>query len=289
LPVGAVQPNAIQTTAPAVPATQTGPVIVQVAEKVIAGPALVVQSETQPIPPPVVTSAAVAGKAAGQNVGQLQTGQAYSLTQPAGVTVTFSRITPDEQPQPPGPLTVTGYQPASVPQGTAFVILGTGFSAPGTLRAAWGSMPLAVTLVNDTQLGAQAPAGASGSNPVTVTVGDQTAAGPALPITSDGGGGNGGIDTGEIVVKLTTKPRAYGNQLVVFAYTADPAGNSFPASVNGRVTGPSGNVDLWGQTTHGLNGPATWSISRPAPWGTPCDVVVHAFSGGKTGTGRAQG
>jgi hypothetical protein len=265
-------------------------VVVTVAAKTLSGPALTVQVDAGPGPGPGPgpAKATVYGEATGAGAASLKENQEYAIVGVADCRVNFSQIVSGGGPAP-GQLTVVGYQPAAVKEGQSFVILGSGFSRPGSLSAVWGTMPLAITPVNDTQIAATAPAGASGSFPVSVTLAGQVATGPALTVTSQGGGGGGGGGDESIRVLVTAKPRAYGNTLAVQAYTSDLSGGSLPASVNGRVTGPGGAVDLWGQTTHGTQSPATWQISRPAPWGTPCDVVVHAFTGGQAGTGRAQG
>ena len=286
LPAQNVTENQISSSAPAVTTAQTGPVTVTVAQKVVTGPALSVQPEKPDPEPPPATTAAVIGRADGAAVPTLKEGQPYSLAAPAGVTVTFTQIKTQVGPGPA--LAVSGYDPGQVKAGDPFVILGAGF-AGGSVTARWGSMPLAVVGVNDTQLSTRAPAGAAGSNPVTVTVGNESATGPALPITADGGGGNGGDDNGQIKVMVTTKPSQYRNTVSVVVYTSDLQGGSLPASVNGTVTGPQGTVQLYGQTTHGTSSPAIWNVPRPAPWGTPCQVVVKAFTGGMTGTGTAVG
>lgn len=94
---------------------------------------------------------------------------------------------------------------------------------------------------------------------------------------------------GDIQVMVTVRPSGFRNTVSIIVYTADRQGHSFPASVNGTVTGSLGTVPLSGLTTHGTGGPSIWTVQRPAPWGEQCSVTVNAFNGTAEGSATKPG
>lgn len=285
LPLMGMNPDVIATKAPVVASTQSGPVHVTVGNGAADGPPLTVQADSTP-PPPVDKTATVKGQAKGASVGSLLPGQSYTLI--PGATLTLTEVTQDSGPTPPpGQLTVSGYSGYTAPllPTQPFVINGTGFAAGGNLIVTWGTAQLTANRVSDTEIRAIAPSGAAGSNAVTVRIEALTATGPVLTI----GDGGPPPPVGDIKVMLTAKPSQLRNTVSIICYTADASGASFPASVNGTVTGTNGVTQLNPQTTHGTQSPVIWSVPRPSPWGTPCQIVVNAFSGGKTGTASTTG
>ena len=90
-------------------------------------------------------------------------------------------------------------------------------------------------------------------------------------------------------VLLGVKPSQFRNTVSVVAYTTDEQGESFPASVNGTVTGSLGTVPLQGMTTHGTVSPAIWTVARPSPWGEPVTVRVNGFNGSAHASATKQG
>jgi hypothetical protein len=284
LPVLGVNPDTLATQAPAITATQSGPVHVQSGPTGADGPPLTVQADLGP--PPVKVSNVV-GKASGDNVGQLQTNTPYTMANPPGVVVNFSQVTQDGGPPPPNQLSVTGYSPNPVKAGASFTIQGQGFTG-GNLTVSWQGAVLTATRLSDAQIQAVAPSvAAPASGAVTVQVEGAFGTGPPLTVQP--------ADVqpppvGDIKVMVSAKPSQFRNTVSVICYTADKDGQSLPCSVSGTVTGSKGTTQLWGQTTHGTSGPAIWSIARPAEWGEPCQIVVTAAgSGGTSGTGTATG
>jgi hypothetical protein len=282
LPVLGVNPDTIATQAPVVTATQSGPVHVQSGPTGADGPPLTVQADQTP--PPVKVSNVV-GKASGDNVGQLQTNTPYTLNNPPGVVVNFSQVTQDGGPLPPT-LSVTGYSPNPVKAGASFTIQGGGFTG-GNLTVSWQGQSLIASRLSDAQIQATAPSVAStATGPVTVRVEGATADGPPLTVQA----GDAPPPVGDIKVMVSTKPSQFRNTCTIFAYTADKNGASLPCSVSGTITGSQGTTQLMPQTTHGTQAPATWNVPRPAPWGSPCQIVITASgAGGTSGTGTATG
>jgi len=180
-------------------------------------------------------------------------------------TVTPLGVTPPPPPPPPGVLTVTGYDPNPVAAGALFTLQGSGFARGITASFQGQGLPV-VAIDSPTLLHVQAPALAvTTTAPVSVSVGGQTANGPALTVTTGGPAPPPPPPPGGLVIVATA--RLHGrHQVAIWAAAEAAEGDRFVAATI------SGTVD--GQT---LPPKPAASTGYPAVWIAPGQrgSVIH--------------